>query len=157
MTGWDDYFLNMAYFVAKKSKDPSTKCGTVIVGQDNAVLTTGYNGLPRRAEDGLPERDERPEKYFWYEHDARNAIYNAASLGVALKGSTAYTTGCPCMDCARALVQSGVVRVVWDKAHGFSTDPDRLSRWEESMKRSMMLFKESGVQVTIIEDFKKEV
>jgi dCMP deaminase len=154
---WDDYFLNMAYFVAKKSKDPNTKCGTVIVGQDHAVLTTGYNGMPRRANDNLPERNERPTKYFWYEHSERNAIYNAASIGVPLKGSTAYVTGCPCMDCARGLVQSGVLRVVWDEGHGFVSDPARLSRWEESMSRSMELFKETGVEVTIIEDFQKEV
>ena len=154
---WDDYFLNMAYFVARKSKDPSSKCGTVIVSQDHAVLTTGYNGLPRGTVDDLPERNERPEKYFWYEHGERNAIYNAARWGAALKGSTAYITGCPCMDCARALVQVGVKRVVWDKGNSFNMDPEKLARWEESMSRSMALFEETKVIVHIIEDFEKEV
>jgi dCMP deaminase len=147
----------MAYFVAQKSKDPSTKCGTVIVGPDNEILTTGYNGLPRGVNDDLTERNERPEKYFWYEHGERNAVYNAARTGTALKGSTAYITGCPCCDCARCLIQSGVVRCVWDQDNSFITDPEKLARWKESMDRTMLMFRECGMVVDIIENFKKTV
>ncbi len=152
---WDNYFLSMAYFVAKKSKDPSTKCGSVIVGVDNEILTTGYNGLPRGIQDGLPERDERPVKYVWYEHAERNAIYNAARIGAALKNSTAYITGCPCSDCARALIQSGVARCVWDQDNAFVTDPVKQARWEESMGYTVQMFEECGMEVTIIKDFEK--
>jgi len=154
---WDNYFLNMAYFVAQKSKDPSTQCGTVIVGEDNEILTTGYNGLPRGLADNLPERDERPEKYFWYEHGERNAIYNAARAGTSLKKSTAYITGCPCCDCARGLIQSGVKRCVWDLDNSFATDPEKLARWRESMDRTLAMFRECGMEVEIIENFEKTV
>ncbi len=154
---WDHYFLGMAYFVAKKSKDPSSKCGTVIVGPDHELLTTGYNGLPRGLVDDLPERNERPEKYFWYEHGERNAIYNAARSGMALKGSTAYITGCPCCDCARSLIQSGIVRCVWNDNSSFATDPVKNARWEESMQRTLAMFNETGMEIAILKDFDQEV
>jgi len=152
---WDTYFLTMAYFVAQKSKDPSTQCGTVIVGADKEILTTGYNGLPRGVNDDLPERNERPEKYSWYEHGERNAIYNAARVGTALKGATAYITGCPCCDCARSLIQSGIIRCVWDQGNMFEVDPERAARWKESTDRTLLMFQECGMVVDLIKDFEK--
>jgi len=44
---WDRYFIEMAMLVAKKSKDPSTKVGCVLVGPENQVISTGFNGFPR--------------------------------------------------------------------------------------------------------------
>lgn len=56
---------------------------------------------------------QRPEKYLWVEHAERNAVYNAARLGLSTIGATAYITyGTPCSDCARALIQAGVKEVV---------------------------------------------
>ncbi len=89
---WTDYFINIAEQVKEKSKDINTKIGTVIVGKDKEILSTGYNSFPRGLNDELDERQERPEKYFWFEHSERNAIYNAARIGVSLKESTAYLT-----------------------------------------------------------------
>ena len=89
-------------------------------------------------------RQERPEKYYWFEHAERNAIYNAARIGVSLKKSTAYlTSGLPCMDCARALVQSGVVKIVC-KEHCTTKN---LSKWRENQERSITLLRECGVEV----------
>ena len=110
---WTEYFINIAEQVKEKSKDINTQIGAVIVGKDKEILTTGYNSFPRGLNDELPERQERPEKYFWFEHAERNAIYNAARIGVSLKESTVYlTSGLPCMDCARGLIQAGVKKVV---------------------------------------------
>lgn len=143
---WDTYFTLMADLVSHKSKDPSTKVGCVIVGPDNEILSTGYNGLPRGANDNLPERNERPEKYQWYEHAERNAIYNAARIGVSLKGCRAYLTHMPCMDCARGLVQSGVVEVVVKR----NTDPELQARWGDSWKKTAKLFDETDVKLRTI-------
>ena len=65
---WTEYFLNIAEQVKLKSKDKSTQIGAVIVGVDNEVLSTGYNSFPRGLDDSKEERQERPEKYFWFEH-----------------------------------------------------------------------------------------
>ena len=109
---WDTYFMEMANLVSTKSKDRSTQVGCVIVGPNHEVRTTGYNGFCRGIDDDVEERHERPEKYLWSEHAERNAIYNAARNGIRIEDCTAYTTVFPCADCARGLIQSGVVRIV---------------------------------------------
>jgi dCMP deaminase len=141
---WTEYFLNIAEQVKLKSKDESTQIGAVIVGIDNEVLSTGYNSFPRGMDDSKQERQERPEKYFWFEHAERNAIYNAARVGTALKNSTIYlTSGVPCMDCARGIVNSGI-KVVWCKRVCTTKNKDK---WEESQLKSIQLLNECGVQV----------
>ena len=141
---WTDYFLNIAEQVKLKSKDISTQIGAVIVGSDNEVLSTGYNSFPRGLDDTIGERQERPEKYFWFEHAERNAIYNAARIGVSLKNSTIYlTSGLPCMDCARGIVNSGI-KIVWCKKECTTKNKEK---WIESQTKSLQLLNECGVQV----------
>ena len=79
---WVQYFRELAHTVKKKSKDENTQIGAVIVGKDKEIVSTGYNSFPRGLDDNIKERQERPEKYFWFEHGERNAIYNAARIGV---------------------------------------------------------------------------
>jgi len=141
---WTEYFLNIAEQVKLKSKDESTQIGAVIVGEDNEVLSTGYNSFPRGMDDSKQERQERPEKYFWFEHAERNAIYNAARVGMALKNSTIYlTSGVPCMDCSRGIVNSGI-KVIWCKRTCTTKNKEK---WEESQLKSIQLLNECGVQV----------
>jgi len=141
---WTEYFLALAEQVKLKSKDQSTQIGAVIVGEDNEVLSTGYNSFPRGMDDSKKERQERPEKYFWFEHAERNAIYNAARVGTKLKGSTIYlTSGLPCMDCARGIVNSGI-KTVYCKEVCTTKNKEK---WEESQKKSLQLLLECGVVV----------
>ena len=143
MVDWDDYYMTMAYLVAMKSKDESTHIGAVIVGPDNEVRSTGYNSFPRGINDDKPERQERPEKYFWFEHAERNAIYNSSLVGVSLKGCKLYTNGMPCMDCARGVVNAGIKEVIIDD----EWDKNNYGNWIEQAKRTKILFEESGVTV----------
>jgi len=140
---WDDYYMNMVYLVAMKSKDASSHVGAVVIGLDNEVRSIGYNNFPRRAKDNKPERQERPEKYFWFEHAERNAIYNATLLGTSLKGCKMYTNGIPCMDCARAIVQSGIREVIVDRIW----DENNHDIWIENAKKTKVLFKEVGIKL----------
>jgi dCMP deaminase len=109
---WDRYFLEICRVVATRSKDPATQIGCAIVGPAHEIRSTGYNSLPRHVRDDVAERLERPTKYLWIEHAERNAIYNAARAGTSLEGCTLYAELTPCMDCARAIVQAGIVEVV---------------------------------------------
>ena len=141
---WKTYFLEIAEQVKIKSKDQSTQIGAVIVGEDNEILSTGYNSFPRGLDDTKLERQERPEKYFWFEHAERNAIYNAARVGTPLKGSSIYlTSGLPCMDCARGIVNSGI-KTVYCKEVCTTKNKEM---WEEQQKRSLDLLNECGVKV----------
>jgi dCMP deaminase len=111
---WHSYYLSICKVVAARSKDPATQIGCIIVGPAHEIRSTGYNSFPRGIRDDVPERSERPEKYLWIEHAERNAIYNAARAGTPLEGCTIYVEIMPCMDCARAIVQAGIVEVVVD-------------------------------------------
>jgi dCMP deaminase len=141
---WTEYFLNIAEQVKLKSKDKYTQIGAVIVGEDNEVLSTGYNSFPRGLCDTVDKRQERPEKYFWFEHAERNAIYNAARVGIPLKNSSIYlTSGLPCMDCARGIINSGIKKVYCKEVCTTSNK----EKWEESQKRSKELLIECGVEI----------
>jgi dCMP deaminase len=111
---WDKKFQDVTKLVASWSKDRSTKCGTVIVGRNNEILSTGYNGFPVGVNDDIESRHDRPEKYFYTEHGERNAIYHAARNGHSLENSILYTNWFPCSDCARAIIQSGINEVHCD-------------------------------------------
>lgn len=109
---WDQYYLDICKVVAGRSKDPNTQIGCVVVGPNHEIRSTGYNSFPRGIRDDVPERLVRPTKYLWIEHAERNAICNAARMGTATEGCTIYVEIMPCMDCARALVQAGIIQVV---------------------------------------------
>lgn len=149
---WDKRFLDMAKHISSFSKDRSTRVGCVIVGPNREIRSTGYNGMVRGVNDDIDARHERPVKYSWIEHSERNAIYNAARMGTSLDGCTLYCgstlVGPPCVDCARALIQSGIVRVVG------SLGDDNPSRWEDRWKDSMMIsmemFSEAGIIFTTV-------
>ena len=114
---WVEYFQNLAHQVKLKSKDERTQIGAVIVGKDKEIVSTGYNSFPRGIKDNVKERQERPEKYFWFEHAERNAIYNAARIGVSTKGCTMYLScGIPCSDCARGIINAGITRIFCERS-----------------------------------------
>jgi dCMP deaminase len=95
-------------------------------------------------DDSKQERQERPEKYFWFEHAERNAIYNAARIGIPIKNSSIYlTSGLPCVDCARGIVNSGI-RTVHCKQICTTKNKEK---WDESQSKSYQLLLECGVEV----------
>jgi len=145
---WKEYFLNIAEAVKLKSKDQRTQIGAVIVGQDKEIVSTGFNSFPRGINDFVEERQQRPEKYFWFEHAERNAIYNAARIGVSLRDTTMYLTcGIPCSDCARGIISSGI-RTIYCKTEDTTKNREH---WDEHAKRSLQMFQESGVEVIFYE------
>ena len=140
---WVEYFYNIAEEVKKKSKDKNTQIGAVIVGKDKEIVSTGYNSFPRGIEDNLTDRQEKPEKYFWFEHAERNAIYNAARIGVSTKDCTMYLTcGIPCADCARGIINAGIIKIYVMEGGGAQSQ-----KWLDSGDRSRQMFKEAGVQI----------
>ena len=145
---WVSYYKQLANTVKLKSKDKYTQIGAVIVGKDGEIVSTGYNSFPRGLDDGLDYRQERPEKYYWFEHAERNAIYNAARIGVSTKGTTMYLScGLPCADCARGIINSGVKRIFCERV-----DVTKGELWKESQERSWDMFMETGVKVCFYDD-----
>ena len=139
---WSNRFLKMAHKTASWSKDDSSKVGCVIVNYDGTVVSMGYNGIPRGVDDTIQERYIRPNKYLWFEHAERNAIYQ--SIG-SVKNCTLFVTHVPCADCARAIVQTGINTVVIDAANGQYSD--FMTRMGDSGYASLKMFGEAMVQV----------
>jgi dCMP deaminase len=141
MADWDSRFMALASHIGAWSKDRSRRVGCVIVGPNNEIRSTGYNGFPRNINDDLNHRHERPAKYKWTEHAERNAIYNAARIGISLDGCRMYLPWFPCMDCARAIVQSGMVELICIKPD--LSDP----QWGGDFAEVPELLTEAGVQL----------
>ncbi|MHC4414044.1 MAG: deoxycytidylate deaminase [Planctomycetota bacterium] len=119
---WDEYFMALADQVSRRSPDPSTQHGCVLVDSDNRVISTGYNGPVT----GLPNDLvplERPAKYDWLIHAEDNAV---AFARCDLRGATAYVTGAPCAACFRRLLQVGVRRIIYGgRSSACITDSER--------------------------------
>lgn len=116
---WDDRWMDMAKLVSTWSKDRSRQCGAVIVDSRNVLVSIGWNGFPRGVDDNVDARHERPQKYDWTEHAERNAIFNSAANGHPVRGCKIYIPWYPCTDCARAIIQSGITKIIcqepdWD-------------------------------------------
>lgn len=120
---WDEYFMGLAHLSAKRSKDPSTQVGAVIVSKEHRVVGIGYNGFPNGCEDDdFPwdrEGDFANTKYPYVVHAELNAILNSIQN---LKGCSIYVSLFPCNECAKAIIQSGISRIVYESDKYASTD-----------------------------------
>jgi dCMP deaminase len=118
---WDEYFLEMARVVARRSTCLRRKIGAVLV-RDRRILATGYNGAPS----GLPHCEEvgcqredlgvasgERQEICRALHAEQNAIIQGALHGVSLKGAVLYCTNQPCITCAKMLINAGVKRIVY--------------------------------------------
>ena len=110
---WDEYFMGIAMLAARRSKDPNTQVGACIVSQDNIIISTGYNGMPKGcSDDEFPwNREGEDTKYPYVVHAELNAILN--SNGRDLLGSRIYVALFPCNECAKAIIQSGIKEVIY--------------------------------------------
>ena len=146
---WDKRWMEVAELFGTWSKDPSTKVGCVVIGSSNQVLTQGFNGFPRGADDSYLRYRDRTVKYKWIEHAERNAIYNAARTGTSLMQATAYVPWFPCAECARAIAQSGITTVVTNNPSGY--DKSFMVRWGQDFGVSCDILNETSVAIRYIE------
>ena len=113
---WDEYFMGISLLSSMRSKDPNTQVGACIVGDDNKIVSVGYNGFPRGCnDDDFPwERsgdNANETKYPFVCHAELNAILNYS--GGSLQGARLYTTLFPCNECTKAIIQSGIREVIY--------------------------------------------
>ncbi len=146
---WDQYFMTIAYAVSMKSKDPSTRVGAIIVGIDNEIRSTGYNGFPRNISDKLNRYENKEYKQLIENHAEENAIMNCVRIGTPVKGCRLYTTWTPCANCARLIIQAGITAVIYDINY-----PGHQNRglWQKSMQISSEMLEEAGVKLVAFKD-----
>lgn len=134
---WDFHYIGMAKHVSKKSLDPGTKVGSVIVDKNFRTISTGYNGLPKGIVDDPAILNDRDRKLKQIIHGEENAIIFAKQ---DLYGMYVYLWPfLSCSSCASKVIQAGIKRVIT-----VSSDVDR---WKESFDISLKSFSAAGVTV----------
>lgn len=113
---WDEYFMGVSKLAGMRSKDPHTQVGACIVSDQHKILSMGYNGFPKGCSDEeFPwdrEGDTLSTKYAFVTHSELNAILNFR--GGSLEGTTLYVSLFPCNECAKAIIQAGIKKVIYD-------------------------------------------
>jgi len=138
---WIRRFLDLAEYISKWSKDPSTKVGAVIVDRNRRIVSTGYNGFARDVQDLKERLDDRETKYKIVLHAEENAIMYAKQN---LENCSLFVSKMPpCSHCASLIIQSGIKNVyVYDDVF-----PER---WMQHIDMTTQMFHESGVTLTFV-------
>lgn len=141
---WDRRFVELAQLISTWSKDDSTKVGAVIVAPDKTIVSTGYNGFPRRMRDDAALYADRAQKLSRVIHAEMNALLFAYE---PIGGCTLYTWPMmPCDRCFVHLAQAGIARCVYPRA-----SIDALERWSESFARTLQYAAEMGIDMVELE------
>ena len=137
---WIRRFMEMAILVSTWSKDPSTKCGTIIVDTNGRIVSEGFNGFPQKFPDSEERYEDREKKYNLIVHSEINAIIFANK---PLDNCVMFCSPMiPCCRCAAAICQTGIKLVVFPKLRKGLEE-----RWAESAALSKELFSECGVNI----------
>lgn len=143
---WDEFFMGVATLASFRSKDPNTQVGACIV-KDNKIISTGYNGFPIGiSDDSHPwnktdSSDSPNDKRFWVVHAELNAILNASQR--IDSNCTIYTTLFPCHECAKAIIQSGIKKIIYKM--------DESKSHKEEIDATLDMLKEAGVVIEKID------
>ena len=146
-------YISMAKLISKRSKDPNTQVGAIIVSKDDRILSVGYNGFPNGcSDDEFPwsrsAKREYDTKYPYVVHAELNAILNFRGDNKAFEGSTLYVTLFPCHECAKAIIQSGITRLVY---------LDNKYQDTEDFKESLRMLKAASIMIDPYTNLEKEI
>lgn len=141
---WDEYFMEIAEIVKKRSTCIRRQVGAIIV-KEKQILTTGYNGSPRNLEHcesiGCKRQELNIPSGQRHElcralHAEQNAIIQAAYNGVSINGSTLYVTTRPCILCAKMCINAGIIKIIYKGDY-----PDEMSK---------QILEEAGIEMISI-------
>lgn len=131
---WDRYFLEIANTVSGRSTCLARKVGAVIT-KENRIMATGYNGvfsgLPHCTELGFCHFKDKPLNCLESQYPSRavhaelNAIAQCAKYGIATDKATMYVTHEPCLNCLKAIIASGINRIIYEEPLAEVKDNDR--------------------------------
>lgn len=145
---WDEYFMSIALLSKMRSKDPSTQVGACIVGNDNRILSIGYNGTPNGFDDcEFPwERvgSMLETKYAFVCHGEMNAVLNFRGSRKELEGAKIYVDLIPCNECAKIIIQAGIKEVIY--LRDLFKNKEGVLEETDSVKATKMMFDKCGVK-----------
>lgn len=135
-------WLRDCYWEAQHSPDQSTQIGVIIFDAFQDRIATGFNGFTNGWV-ATPADHERPRKYQVIEHAERRAIFSAAKTGCSTAGGTMVATWAACSDCARAIVECGISRLI----RHYPILDEATERWLESITVGDQILKAGGVEI----------
>ena len=110
----DKRYLSMAHIWAQNSYCERRKVGALLV-KDKMIISDGYNGTPAGFENICEDEHQVTKSYVL--HAEANAITKVAKSNNSSEGSTLYVTSSPCLECAKLIIQSGIIRVVYGEMY----------------------------------------
>src|SRR6266567_7473317 len=141
---FEEYFMRIAMAVRARANCVGNRIGAVAV-LNNRVISTGYNGTPQNMPNCLEGGCHRCSNRDKYEsgtgydlcicvHAEQNVLISAARFGIALDGSTIYTTMRPCFGCTKEMLQANISGVFyrWDWKH---PEADKQAEYERMQAR----------------------
>ncbi|CAG9859912.1 unnamed protein product [Phyllotreta striolata] len=135
----EDFFMHLCSLAAKRSNDPVTRVGSVIVNEDNIIVGVGHNEMPKNSNKFSWEKDNPnplENKGPYVCHAELNAIVNKNAAN--LKNCRIYVSMFPCNECAKLIIQLGITEVIYYSDKRANKD---------YTKASKRMFRETGVKV----------
>ncbi|MDD4656806.1 MAG: dCMP deaminase family protein [Bacteroidales bacterium] len=123
---FDKSYLDMAQRWAQNSYCKRRQVGALLV-KDRMIISDGYNGTPVGFEN-VCEDEVTGKTKLYVLHAEANAITKVAKSGNSSSGATMYVTTAPCLECAKLIIQAGIVRVVYRDSYTVSDGLDLLKR-----------------------------
>ena len=128
----DKRYMQMAHVWAENSYCKRRQVGALLV-KDKMIISDGYNGTPCGFENICEDEDFKTKPYVL--HAEANAITKVARSHNSSEGATLYVTTSPCIDCAKLIIQSGIVRVVYANEYHVTDGVDLLIRAQVEVTR----------------------
>jgi dCMP deaminase len=122
---FDLRYLKMARIWAENSYCVRRKVGALLV-RERMIISDGFNGTPTGFENICEDEDGRTKAYVL--HAEANAITKVAQSNNSSKGATLYTTASPCLECAKLIIQAGIIRVVYGEEYRINDGLELLNR-----------------------------
>jgi dCMP deaminase len=121
----DKRYLKMARIWASNSYCIRRQVGALLVNE-KMIISDGYNGTPSGFENECEDEHDMTKSYVL--HAEANAITKVAKSNNSSDGSTLYITTSPCVECAKLIIQSGIIRVVFQEKYRITDGLDLLDR-----------------------------
>jgi len=121
----DKRYLKMARIWATNSYCKRRQVGALLV-REKMIISDGYNGTPSGFENECEDVNDATKSYVL--HAEANAITKVAKSNNSSEGSTLYITTSPCMECSKLIIQSGIIRVVYQEKYRITDGLDLLER-----------------------------
>jgi dCMP deaminase len=104
--------MEMALVVRQRSTCLRRQVGAVLA-YDGRVLSTGYNGAPAGIPHCTPTNCNPTNPCLDTIHAEANAVAFASRHGIRTKDAALYTTASPCRECAKLLINAGIIQVFY--------------------------------------------